>query len=146
MATSAFLPSCGGHHSSPLRQAVFWLHLRQEIYCACSQQRAVRADLDSCDFELLDSSIEVDVWLHRALWICAQALQWAYGDEPTIARWRELYQLLEEWPEKRPSSFNPLFFKHRDLSRNLWFPEATFASDEHGEPQMKPASMLDSPH
>ena len=133
MATSAFLPSCGGYLSSPLRKAVFWLHLRQEIYFACSQQRTVRADLDSCNFESLDSSLDVDFWLHRALWICAQSLQWAYGDERTTARWRELCQLIEEWPKKRPSSFDPLFFKPRDLSRNLWFPEATFATDEHGE-------------
>lgn len=133
MATSAFLPACGGRDSSELRRAVFWLYLRQEIYSACSQQRTVRADLESYTFDSLDTSLSVDLWLHKALWICAQTLQWAYGDEPTPARWRELCQLLEEWPNTRPSSFDPLYFKPRDPTRNLWFPEVTFATDEHGE-------------
>ncbi|CAF9935383.1 hypothetical protein IMSHALPRED_010209 [Imshaugia aleurites] len=131
MATSAFLPACGGLLSSQLRRAVFWLHLRNEIYAACSHQRTVRADLDNCTFEFVDTSLDVDLWLHRALWICAQTLQWAYGDDPTPAKWRELCQLIEEWSSKRPSSFDPLFFKPRDPSHDLWFPEVTFATDEH---------------
>lgn len=134
MATSAFLPACGGRLSSQLRRAVFWLHLRQEIYIACGHQRTVRADLDNCTFESSDTSLDLDFWLHRALWICAQTLQWAYGDEPTPAKWRELCQLIEDWSDKRPSSFDPLFFKPRNPSHGLWFPEATFATDEHGEP------------
>ena len=133
MATSAFLPAYGGHLSSPLRQAVFWLHLRQEIDSACSHQRTVRADLENCSFESLDHSLDVDIWLHRSLWICAQTLQWAYGDENSSARWRELCRLIEEWLDKRPSSFDPLFFRPRDPSQKIWFPEITFASDEHGE-------------
>lgn len=133
MATSAFLPACGGRLSSQLRKAVFWLHLRHEIYVACSHQRTVRADLENCTFEFLDTSLDMDVWYHRALWICASTLQWAYGDDPTPMKWRELCQLVEEWSDKRPSSFDPLFFKPRDPSNNLWFPEATFATDEHGE-------------
>lgn len=132
MATSAFLPACGGRLSSQLRRAVFWLHLRNEIYVACSHQRTVQADLENCTFESLDTSLDNDLWLHRALWICAQTLQWAYGDDPTPAKWRELCQLIDEWSDKRPSSFDPLFFKPRDPSHNLWFPEATFATDEHG--------------
>ena len=142
MATSAFLPAGGGRLASQLRRAVFWLHLRQEIYFACSKQRTVRADLESCTFESLDTSLDVDLWLHWALWICAQTLQWAYGDEPTPARWRELCQLIEEWSNRRPSSFDLLYFKPRDASRNLWFPEATFASDEHGEPSLKSTHVL----
>ena len=133
MATSAFLPACSSRLSSPLRRAVFWLHLRQEIYSACSQQRVVRTNLESYTFESLDTSLDVDMWLHRTLWICAQTLQWAYGDERTLARWRELCQLIAEWSDKRPSSFDPLFFKPRDPNLGLWFPEVTFATDEHGE-------------
>ena len=132
MATSAFLPACG-RLSSSLRKAVFWLHLRQEIDSACSHQRTVRADLASCRFESFDTTLDVDVWLHKALWICAQTLQWAYGDEPTPAKWRDLWGLIEDWLEKRPSSFSPLFFRPRDPSQNIWFPELTFATDEHGE-------------
>lgn len=135
MATSAFLPACGGRLSSELRKAVFWLHLRQEIDSACSHQRTVRADLESCTFEFLDTSLNVDMWLHWALWICAQTLQWTYGDDRTLAKWRELCRLIEEWSNKRPTSFDPLFFKPRDPSRSLWFPEVTFGSDEHGESQ-----------
>ena len=138
MATSAFLPAGGGRLSSPLRKAVFWLHLRQEIHSACSQQRTVRTDLESCTFEALDSSLDVDMWLHRALWICAQTNQWAYGDERTSAKWRELCHLIEEWSDKRPSSFDPLYFKPRNPSLSLWFPELTFATDEHGESWLDP--------
>ena len=133
IATSAFLPACGGRLSSQLRKAVFWLHLRNEIYVACSHQRTVQVDLENCTFELLDTSLDMDVWYHRALWICASTLQWTYGDDPTLTKWRELCQLIEEWSNKRPSSFDPLFFKPRDPSNNLWFPEATFGTDEHGE-------------
>ncbi|CAF9925192.1 MAG: hypothetical protein ALECFALPRED_003083 [Alectoria fallacina] len=142
MATSAFLPACGGRLSSPLRRAVFWLHLRAEIYAACSHQRIVQADLENCTFESLDTSLDNDFWLHKALWICAQTLQWAYGGDPTPAKWRELCQLIEEWSDKRPSSFDPLFFKPRNPSHNLWFPEATYATDEHAKVKVVAAHFL----
>ena len=141
LATSAILSAYGGLFSSQLRQAVFWLHLRQEIYAACSQQRPIRADLDGCVFESLDTSLDNDLWLHRALWICAQTLQWAYGGDLTPTKWRELCQLIEEWPRTRPSTFDALYFKPRDPSRSLWFPEATFATDEHGESMPKYARI-----
>ena len=138
MGTSAFLPASGGPLSSHLRRAVFWLHLRQEIYIACGHQRTVRVNLENCTFESSDPSHDDDLWVHKALWICAETLQWAYGDDPNPTRWREVCQLIEDWSDKRPSSFDPLFLKSRDPSHNLWFPEATFATDEHGEPWSEP--------
>ena len=130
--TSLFLPAQGICLSSRLRRAVFWAHLRQEIYAACSQQCTVRANFDHCDFDstLIDPA-EDYVWVHRALWICALVVQWAFGDECTSTRWRELEILVEEWERTKPQTFTPIFFRERDPLESRWFPEVCYATDEH---------------
>ena len=129
--TSLFLPAKGACLSSRLRRAGFWCHLRQEIYVACSQQRTVHLDLENCP---VDSSMEQaadEVWVQRALWICARVVQWAFGDERAHHLWVELKQLLQEWERRKPNSFAPIFFRDRDPSHDRWFPEICYTTDDH---------------
>ena len=133
LATSVVLPSQGICLSSRLRRAVFWVHLRQEIYIACVEQSTVQANLDICTSESsLESSDDDAEWVHRALWICAQVLQWAFGSESTHGKWLELRKLVLDWEKRRPSGFDPVLFRPRDPIKGCWFPEICHVTDEHG--------------
>ena len=137
LATSVVLPSHGICISTRLRRAVFWVHLRQEIYIACVEQSTVQANLENCTSESSLESLDDDAeWVHRALWICAQVLQWAFGSESTHGRWLELCKLVFDWEKRRPNGFDPVFFRPRDPVKGRWFPEICHVTDEHGASRM----------
>ena len=129
--TSLFLPARGACLSSRLRRAIFWAHLRQEIYVACTQQRPVHVDIENGTFDPSMEPADDHVWVHRALWICARVVQWAFGDDPTHASWRELKHLVDEWDRRRPKSFAPVFLRGRCPSEDRWFPEICYVTDDH---------------
>ena len=131
-ATSIVLPSRGTCISSYLRRAVFWVHLRQEIYLACVEQCTIQANLDNCNVNLSDEADNDNYWFHRTLFISAQVLQWAFGGSPSKERWQELVHLLKEWDFNRPKDFDALFFNPIDPMTNRWTPEICYATDEHG--------------
>ncbi|MCJ1279909.1 hypothetical protein MMC21_007733 [Puttea exsequens] len=130
-ATSIVLPSRGTCISSYLRRAVFWVHLRQEIYLACVEQCTIQANLDNCNVNLSDEADNDNYWFHRTLFISAQVLQWAFGGSPSKERWQELVHLLKEWDFNRPKDFDALFFNPIDPMTNRWTPEICYATDEH---------------
>ncbi|KAG8530214.1 uncharacterized protein KY384_004714 [Bacidia gigantensis] len=146
IGTSLFLPST--LLSTRLRRAVFWCHLRQEIYAACSQQRPVSIDLARSPLEVSFEPVDDEIWAQRAIYICGRVVQWAFGEESPIALWRDLNHLVEEWDQWRPGSFDPIFYQDRDPSQGRWFPEACHLTDEHvtGIQFMKIAKVLLTTH
>lgn len=129
--TSIFFPAEGVYNSSPLRRAVFWLHLRQEIYNAYLYQRGVTTDLSNCDFESEDDSGSDEMWFHQMLYIAALVSKLAFGEEVSHARWHELCKMLEVWESRRPGSFDPIYIRPRDPSNGRYFPEICYVTDEH---------------
>ncbi|MCJ1461208.1 hypothetical protein MMC28_011590 [Mycoblastus sanguinarius] len=73
-----------------------------------------------------------DFWVHRTLWICALVLQRAFGGNPIVSRWHELRQLIDEWENLRPKSFDPLFYRLSDPDDDRWYSEICYATDEYG--------------
>lgn len=129
--TSIFFPKEAFHNSSQLRKAVFWLHLRQEIYNAYLYQRSVVTDLSNCDFESENESGDDDSWFHQTLYIAALVSNWAFGEEASRARWYELCKMLDAWESKRPTSFDPIYIRTRDPQNGRYFPEVCYVTDEH---------------
>lgn len=129
--TSIFFPAEAIYNSSPLRRAVFWLHLRQEIYNAYLYQRSVITDLSNCNFESEDESGNEDMWFHQTLYLAASVSKWAFGEETSHARWHELCKMVDVWEGRRPSSFDPIYFHARDPPTGKYFPEICYVTDEH---------------
>ena len=130
--TSIFFSAATINNASPIRKAVFWLHLRQEIYNAYLQQRGVITDLSNCKFITDDDSENSDdMWFHQTLYISALVTQWAFGEKTSNARWHELCAMVETWETKRPSSFNQIYFRPRDAQKGRYFPELCYTTDEH---------------
>ena len=130
--TSLFFPPQPYTQSSPLRQAVFWIHLSQEIYNAYSHQRSVRTDFSPHDIDsfIEDTSSSEDMWYHRILHIAAHVSKWAFSDELTHLRWRELRQMISDWEHDRPASFSPIFNRERDPQARRYFPEVCYTTHE----------------
>lgn len=128
--TSIFFPTEVMSNWSQLRRAVFWLHLRQEIYNAYLYQRSVITDLSYCEIEP-DSNADDDVWFHQTLYIAALVTKWAFGEEASYAEWYGLCKMLDVWEDTRPSTFDPIYFRTRDAKTGRFFPEVCYATDEH---------------
>ena len=129
--TSIFFPAEAMCNSSRLRRAIFWVHLRQEIYNAFLYQRSVVTDLTNCDLESENEYWDDNMWFHRTLYIAAEVTKWAFGEETSHARWYELCTMLDAWETTRPSSFDPIYFRERDAENGRYFPEVCYATDEH---------------
>ena len=117
--------------STPLRGAVFWLHLRQEIYNAYLYQRSVDTDLSNCTFDSENESDDDGMWFHQTLYIAAQVTKWAFGEDISHARWYELRNMLDRWEASRPASFDPIHFRPKDPHNDRFFPEVCYITDEH---------------
>lgn len=129
--TSIFFSAKAICNASQLRRAVFWLHLRQEIYNAFLYQRSVITDLSNGNFEFDNESESDDVWFHKTLYIAAQVSKWAFGEEASHARWDELSKMVDDWERRRPTSFDPVYFRTRDPQNGRYFPEVCYVTDEH---------------
>lgn len=129
--TSIFFPAEAMRNSSQLRKAVFWLHLRQEIYNAFLYQRSVVTDLSNCKFDTENELEDDDMWFHQTLYIAAQVSKWAFGKDASRGRWYELCKMADVWKSSRPTSFEPLYFRTRDPLEGRYFPEVCYATDEH---------------
>ena len=128
--TSLFFPAEERGESSQLRQAVFWIHLDQEIYNAYIHQRSVRTDFSLRDIESYTEDKGDDMWVHKILYITAFVSKWAFGEDPSQSRWRELCRMVDDWEEKRPLSFDALYFRNRNPQQGRFFAEVCYATDE----------------
>lgn len=116
MAAQARAPMSGG-----LREAAFWVGLRQEIYVAFVNQRSIMPPL-----EHLDRSFEVakdHVWSCRMVVLSADVIRYCFGDEdlPREA-YTQLCDSIEQWYDRKPATFTPLYY--RDVEQvfpDIWF-------------------------
>lgn len=118
-------------NSSQLRRAVFWLHLRQEIYNAYLYQRSVGTDLSDCNLESENEAENDGMWFHQTLIIAALVSKWAFGEEASHNRWYELCKMVDAWESRHPTSLDPIYFRPRDPQNSRYFPEVCYVADEH---------------
>lgn len=157
--TSAILRASQRHTvdlSAPtLRDAAFWVYVRQCLYSASVNQQPPNIDfnlqLHPIPTPLANPSPASTLrretaWANKMTWICACVVQYAFDGvefEPA-SRMRQsqgLSNALEEWKNERPSSFNPIW---QGLAGEVSvFPEIWFTADWHGECEVVPfESML----
>jgi len=128
--TSAFMNSestcatAGG-----IRQASFWIFLRQDIDVALNHQRPLKLNLDAFAPQM-DGNVLWDdwAWANRMVWITAEIVAFAFARDKSQSRLEELKTKTEDWWRHKPDSFRPLH-----VARGAVFPEVHFVRPWHGK-------------
>jgi hypothetical protein len=149
---SAIIRSSQGHHyvdpSAPtLREAAFWVYVRQCLYNATINQAPLDIDF-SLQLHPTPSSMRdahplarlrlETAWANQMTWNLACVVNFCFdGPDPQnekthkMRRWQELWDLVQEWIKGRPEGFNAIFEGPAgDLGS---FPEIWFTADWHGK-------------
>lgn len=89
-----------------MREAAFWVYMRQCLYNACINQQAPNVDfsltllpipsLDSTDAFRVETS-----WANTMTWICATIVQFCFsshtqGPVSRMVKWHELHDTLQD--------------------------------------------------
>lgn len=120
--------------ASGLRQASFWIGLRQEIYMAFVSQRPVKTKLDHSFIDRSFGESDDDTWAKRILVHCAEVENFCFGEgEMDVEGWRRLREYDEKWLDGRPLSFLPLSYRAAEPERGECFPEIWYMNHAVGE-------------
>ncbi|CAH0045283.1 unnamed protein product, partial [Clonostachys solani] len=118
-----------------LRRAAFHVAIRQEIYTAFASQRPVTLDFTFPDVDYsLESPGDDCTWTNRIFIHAVGALNYCFGDDgvagmdKSLETYDALVAYAEQWYEKKPPSFTPIFYKHhqrsdregRRISPDIW--------------------------
>ncbi|KAK4506883.1 hypothetical protein PRZ48_000616 [Zasmidium cellare] len=120
--------------SGGLRQAAFWVGLRQEVYVAFVNQRPVLPALEHCNVDRSFEAAEDHIWACRMVVLCADVLRYCFSESQesqaqSLATCRYLVEQVQQWYDSKPASFTPVF--HREPTESEVFPEIWYVSDSH---------------
>ena len=90
-------------------------------------------DLNSCDLTSASECDSESRFFLQTLLIVAEVTKWAFGEETSHARWHELYAMVDDWENTRPSAFNPIYLQPRNPEIGRLFPQICYLTDEHVE-------------
>lgn len=134
----SIIDPCAGN----LKQAAFWVYVRQSLYNACIYQTPPNLDTS---LELGAVPVATDYlselrsetgWANTMTWICAKVVQFSFArDRDDVASrsrlWDDLSSELEQWLRTRPASFAAMNFAERSIESQ--HAEYWFAADWHGK-------------
>ncbi len=74
-----------------MRQASFWIFLRQALDVALNQQRTLTLDLDAYAVTIdLDTPADDWTWANRMVWITAEVVNYLFGEAKSNSQYNEL--------------------------------------------------------
>jgi hypothetical protein len=127
-----------------LREAAFWVYVRQALYNATVTQQPPNIDF-TLQLHPLPSSMRDDhplarlrletAWANQAAWNCARVANFCFDRNTSAApasrveQWQELWNSIENWKANRPHSFDPIW---NGSKNDTVFPEMHFTADWHG--------------
>jgi hypothetical protein len=149
---SAIIRSSQGNHyvdpSAPtLREAAFWVYVRQCLYNATINQQPPDIDF-SLQLHPTPSSLRdahplarlrlETAWANQMTWNLACVVNFCFdGKEPQnekaykMRRWSELWDSVQTWLQGRPEGFNAIF--EGPAGDQGSFPEILFTADWHSK-------------
>lgn len=115
--------------SGGLRQAAFWVGLRQEIYVAFVNQRSIIPALEHCNVDRSFDAATEDVWACRMVVLCADVIRYCFGDQDrSLATFKFLEDFVFQWDRRKPAAFMPVYREAPDETKDppnvfeeLWF-------------------------
>ncbi|EON65868.1 hypothetical protein W97_05110 [Coniosporium apollinis CBS 100218] len=125
-----------------LRQAAFWVYMRQCLYNACVNQQPPNVDLNIILSPIPAGSDPIGdlrretAWANTMTWICATIIQFCFGSgfqEPCgrMKKWEEFSDAVESWMRNRPGTFDPIWCSDPVVGSSNPFPEFWFTADWH---------------
>ncbi|KAB8256881.1 hypothetical protein BDV32DRAFT_160880 [Aspergillus pseudonomiae] len=115
-----------------LRLAAFWVGIRQEFHTSFIKQRIFQFDLSCCDhstYRLLDQADD-PTWANRVILHCAHTLMYCYDERShTMKEYEQLWDYNQGWNRMAPPTFNPIYLRQPDRSKDEVFPELWFLDD-----------------
>lgn len=119
-----------------LRQAAFWVALRQEVFTSFMKQRPLTFPLAHCDAFRSLSFASDTVWADRLIIFCADVLEYCYGSPDMAAqvspqRWHDLSTYQDSLHASLPASFDPLYTRFPDPDHGQIFPEIWYLDPCH---------------
>lgn len=142
---SAIIRTSQGHHfvdpSAPtLREAAFWVYVRQCLYNATINQQTLDIDF-SLELHPKPSSLHDShplarlrletAWSNQMLWNTARVVNFCYetGDPQNERvrrpqKWQELWNLVHEWRNERPEGFDAIYEGESNSTNafgRIWF-------------------------
>lgn len=114
---------------SGLRQAAFWVGLRQEIYVAFVNQRSIIPELGYCNIDRSFEAAPDHVWACRIVILCADVIRYCFGDsDHSTAAYTFLAESVARWHESKPASWTPVYY--RAPGQDEAFPEVWYIGDD----------------
>ncbi|KAJ3946157.1 uncharacterized protein N0V96_004515 [Colletotrichum fioriniae] len=118
---------------SSLRQASFWVGLRQEITMAFATQRPIKVKLDHLFIDRSFSPADDDCWANRIVVHCAEVVQFCFGEvENRKSEYQRLLEYDYNWLRARPLSWLPIAYSEPDLASGLVFPQIFYINHAVG--------------
>lgn len=112
-----------------LREAAFWVGLRQEIYVAFVNHRSIMPSLENCNIDRSFGVAPDHIWSCRMVVLCSDAIRYCFGDgDPSTATYNWLVESVNHWHNSKPASFTPIYYKPSD--HDNVFPDIWFLADE----------------
>jgi hypothetical protein len=115
--------------SGGLRQAAFWVGLRQEIYVAFVNQRSIIPALEHCNIDRSFEAASDDIWACRMVVLSADIIRYCFGehDHPQ-STYNLLVDCTSQWYVSKPASFTPVY--EQVAGGENVFPEMCFMADD----------------
>lgn len=128
-----------------MRDASFWVYVRQSLYNATINQQPPDIDLS---LELdpipaamnsedpLDALKKETAWANQITWHCASIVKFCFDrtnpfeTSSRMRRWNHLWDNLKTWKRDRPDAFDPVWSGF--VEETTAIPEIWFAADWHG--------------
>ncbi|KAK4945527.1 hypothetical protein LTR66_014378 [Elasticomyces elasticus] len=112
-----------------LRQAAFWVGVRQEIYVAFVNQRSIIPPLQHCNIDRSFEPADDCTWANRIVAHAADVIRYCFGEgEHSHAHYNQLRDYCTDWFAFKPASYSPIFWQDYDDDLTV-FPEIWFLSD-----------------
>ncbi|WYZ42395.1 hypothetical protein EsH8_VI_000094 [Colletotrichum jinshuiense] len=110
-----------------LRQASFWVGLRQEITMAFATQRPIKVKLDHLFIDRSFSPADDDCWANRIVVHCAEVVQFCFGEvENRKSEYQRLLEYDHNWLRARPLSWLPIAYSDSDPAGGQVFPRVFY--------------------
>lgn len=97
---------------SGLRQASYWIGLRQEYYVAFINRRTIAAAFDNPAIDQSFADADDCTWANRMVAASADAVRYCFGNGGSdVVRYTALIDYLNQWMLQKPTSFSHVYYK-----------------------------------
>ncbi|KAM4062700.1 fungal specific transcription factor [Hirsutella rhossiliensis] len=131
MGVQVFMNARSGSSAavSSLRQAAYWIGLRQEVTMAVASQRPIKFPLSLSFVDQSFSPADDAMWANRIIVHCAKVVEFCFGQgQHSPHDHRALIEYDDGWLRCRPSTFVPIAYMDADASRGEVFPHILYFS------------------